>query len=626
MKRWVKATVAVAAVLILTVMAEIFLGNFHALSQKHFRISAEITDDRAELVFDHERHIKTLTVEYICDTDVSITISLYDGAGQLLRTWDTIIDARLDKRVFSLQTSAGRVEVIIRPEAELLSEDPAAPGTAEQSGAEEILRVTAANFFEWNPIRLLFFAVLFGLAAVFLFLRSGIWEKPEYIFAIIAFASGLLLIVMTGSNQISYDEQTHVAQAWNLSYLGTVYDTEAVLECKTLTVPYFHNIWERREVEAHLNSIHDLTTANIFSQTKMISYEKRAYLPIAFGFALGRLLHLPFVWILALGKVCNLLMYILVCAVAIRLAQKGKMLVAVIALLPNSIFSASQFSYDACVNCFLILAMVLIMNELLNPRRRVKPLTMLAILGCFMIGSYAKQIYILMALIMLFFGHDKFSSRSREVLFKLVLTVFCLTMVYEVLAPSYSGASASVTLAGAGDSRVEGTGTLRQIQWILGQPFSYLKLLLTSQFGRIVQWLNGQDQFLMYAYLGTPGLLCTWLWLAAWLFAGVVSPAEEGRKSIGRKFVLLNLLMSFCMAAVVWTVLYLSFNVVGSAVIEGVQNRYFTPIFLPVGMCLMNGKFHFKWGGQVYQKLLFALCAALLFYCNWKLGICAYYL
>lgn len=615
MKKRIAAIAAAAVVLLLAALIEVFICNFYALSQECFREQTETLQEQAVLALEGNHYIKTLAVEYRCESDMPITVVLYDESGVQQCTVDTVIDAKLDRRVINLRTSAAKVVVTLHPDTSDRIEESA-----------EILRIEAANFFEWNVIRLLFFAALFGVSALFLFLHGSIWERPEYLFATIALASGLMLIVITGSNQISYDEQTHVTQAWNLSYIGTVYETEAVLECKTLTVPHFSNIWERQNVEEYLESIHDFGYANVFRQSRMISYEKRAYLPLAMGIAFGRLLHLPFVWTLSLGKFFNLLMYVLICAAAIHIAQKGKMLAAVIALMPNSIFSAAQFSYDACVNGFLLLAMVLVMNELLNPHKRVRPAHMLVILVCFMVGSYPKQIYVLMALLMLFFGREKFASRSREILFKLVLTIFCLTMVYEVLAPSYSGASAAVTLAGAGDSRTEGSGMLGQIRFILGQPFAYLRLLFTSQFGRILRWLNGSDQFLMYGYLGTPGTFCTWLWLLSWLAAGVVSPTEEGRYSIGRKFIVWNLLMSICMAAVIWTVLYLSFNVIGSATIEGVQNRYFTPLFLPVGMCLMNAKIRVKLKGELYAKLLFALCALLLFYCNWKLGICAYYL
>lgn len=603
--RMLAALISVAAV---SVLIEIFVFNDHAWKQERYTLSTESGETETVLELSEDRYIKTITLDMVCEKHTPFELRIYRADGTLSMSIREQIDARLDECIVNVRDVGSRIEI-----------------TWEQA-PESVYRITAANFFEWNAIRLTFLLSAFGLAAWFLLGHRLFEEKPEIVFMVICFLMGILLILISGTNQISYDEQTHVAKTWNLSFVGTVYDTQASLECKTLTVPVFDNIWEKRLVEAHLDEINRYDTANIFYQTKMISYEKRAYLPMAVCMAFARLLQLPFAGLLSFAKLGNLLMYTLICAMAIRIAKKGKGLVAVVSLLPNSIFSASQFSYDPCVNCFLILAMVLVMNEILEPQRSVRPGNMAAILACFIIGSYSKQVYILMALLMLFFSCRKFPSKAKAVLFKVILTALCLIMVYEVLAPSYSGTSAAATLSHAGDSRTEGANTMGQIGYILGNPLGYVKLLLTSMFGRIGNWFTGRHAFIMYGYLGTPGTLYTWIWFAVWIFAAAVAPAAEERKGIGRKFVILNAVMVFCMSAVIWTVLYLSFNAVANPRIEGVQDRYFSPLFLPAGMCLMNAGLSWKWSREAYYKLIFGICSLILLYCSWKVGISAYYL
>lgn len=80
------------------------------------------------------------------------------------------------------------------------------------------------------------------------------------------------------------------------------------------------------------------------------------------------------------------------------------------------------------------------------------------------------------------------------------------------------------------------------------------------------------------------------------------------------------------MSAVVWTSLYLSFNAVGSRVIEGVQNRYFTPVLFLFFICFMNRRLAWKRSRESYYMILFTVVAGLLLYANWKLLIVPYYL
>lgn len=613
-KRWkigmLRVSLAVAAVLVLTVLTELFIFNRHALFSHNYevqsRIEAGSTDTSLEL--GEERYIKTVRITADLEEATGYRLTLLDAQGNEIGQREGTIHPKLKESVLNLREKAAGLVLT-------LSHASGSDGT-----------VTAANFIEWNPYRMLFFCLLFGLAAFLWMGRGFAAGKPEYVFAVTALTIGIHLILMTGTNQISYDEQTHVSKTWNLSFIGTVYDTEAVLELKTLSVPHFHNRWERTQVEAYLESIHDYDTADVYQQTKMVYYDRRAYLPMAVLIAAGRILRLPFAAMLMLGKLGNLLMYTAVCFFAIRAAKQGKGLVAVIALLPNSIFSASQFCYDACVNSFLLLAMVLTANEFLEPKKRIRPRNMAAILICLVIGSYAKPVYMLMGLLLLFFGNEKFSSKRAAWLFRGVLTLLCLCMLYEILAKSATGGSAMQTLANAGDTRIEGTNMLGQMKHIFSVPFSYAWLLLTSMFMRIADWFTGRDQFLMYAYLGTPGTLCTWIFFGTAAFAALAGCGGEQRKRLKARYTALYALMIFGMSAVVWTVLYMSFNAVGSPVINGVQNRYFTPVLFPFFLCLMNGRFVWKWSEERYYQILFGVMAGLLLYCNWKTGIAAYYL
>lgn len=608
--RILRIPAAVVAVLLLSVLTELFFFNAHAIAEKKYEVQSVVEAGSMETALElgEECYVKIVRIEAEPEEDVDYRLILLDEQGGETAVWTGTISPKLKESVCNVRTRAAKLVLTF-------SHETKAGGI-----------VTASNFMEWNPYRLLFFCTLFGLAAFLWMGRRFAAKKPEYATAVIALTIGIHLIFMTGTNQISYDEQTHISKTWNLSFIGTVYDTEAVLELKTLYAPHFQNRWEREAVEAYLQGIHDYGTAEVYQQTKMIYYDRRAYLPMAFMIAAGRMLKLPFAVMLMLGKLGNLLLYTAVCFFAVRTARQGKGLVAVLALLPNSIFSASQFCYDACVNSFLLLGMVLLANEFFTPKERMRPRSTAAILICLIIGSYAKPVYILMGLLLLFLGNEKFPSKRAAWLFRGALTLLCFCMMYEILAKSAVGGSAMDTLSHAGDTRMEGTNMLGQLKHILSAPFSYAGLLLTTMFGRIADWFTGKDQFLMYGYLGTPGTLCTWIFFGVTAFAALVGCWSERRSRMKACHIACFAVMVFGMSAVVWTVLYMSFNAVGSPVIAGVQNRYFTPVLFPFFVCFFNGRLVWKWSGERYYQILFGVMAALLLYSNWALGIVPYYL
>lgn len=598
------------AALVISILAELFLFNRHALFEEHYEMRSGIAAGSTETVLDlgEEQYIKTVRIAVDLTEETDYRLVAWDAQGNEIGVWEGRLSPNLGESVINLRARAAGMVLT-------LSEAPESDGM-----------ITAANFIEWSPYRILFFWVLFGLAAWLWLWRAFVAEKPEYAFAAIALTVGIHLILMTGTNQISYDEQTHVSKVWNLSYIGTVYDTEAVLELKTLRAPRFNNRWERELTESYLQGIHDYDTAEVYQQTKMIYYDRRAYLPMALFMAVGRMLKLPFAVMLMFSKLGNLLMYTVVCFFAVRTAKQAKGLVAVFALLPNSIFTASQFCYDACVNSFLLLGMVLTVNEFFEPRAQVRPRNAAAILICLIIGSYAKPVYILMGCLLLFWRNEKFPSKRAAWLFRGALMALILCMLYEILAKSGTGGSAMATLANGGDTRMEGTNMLGQLKHIFAAPLSYAGQLLHAMFGRIVDWFTGKDQFLMYAYLTTPGTLCTWIFFGTAAFAALVGCKEEQRSRLKTCDAALFAVMVFGMSAVVWTVLYMSFNAVGSPVIVGVQNRYFTPMLFPFFVCFLNERLVWKWSKERYYQILFGIMAGLLLYCNWMLGIVPYYL
>lgn len=461
---------------------------------------------------------------------------------------------------------------------------------SEEEIETEQMTVRMSNTFHLNWLRI-FIVFVFLLCTVFAFvLKDVLVQKPEIVFAVTALLIGSALIWGVGTNQVGYDEYTHAKSAYDLSFGTKIETTEAAMQLKGNLLPFFYTPQERELIEAYEQENHDYSWADITYQSRMVRAENRVYYPNAVGFAFARLIHADFATSVMLSKFFGLLSYVAVMYAAIALAKRYKMLVAFIALLPNNLFMACSITRDMVVTSFLILGTVLMMNEFLEYERKLTWKSTLAILLTFVIGSVSKPIYIVMPLLMLFLPKNKFENRVQEVIFKLAICIVAGLMIYDIFNPTPVATSnhALVTnFAYAGDKRSSGTNNAGQIQYILSNPLTYTVLLLKSMISMTVESLT-IDSFINYGYLGKAPVIFNWIALAVGFWLSVTTTKNEERRLLSVWHRIWTLLMLFGTAAVVWTSMYVSYTAVGSSTIEGVQGRYFIPLFVPFFICFFT--------------------------------------
>lgn len=487
---------------------------------------------------------------------------------------------------------------------------------SQEEIAQEAIELTISNAFQPNAMRIAFFVLLFLFAAILVMEKDALKDRQEWVFAVACLMLGSLLIFGIGTNQVSYDEYVHAKSAYKLSFGTTIEFTESALQMAGNLLPHFNNPEERELIEAYLDKNNDFSWADIGSQSRFVRSETRVYYPMAVGFWIGRTLHLGFAETVALAKFGNLLFYIFVVFFAIRLAGKNKNIVSLIALLPNNVFLAAALTYDAVLTSFLLLGMVLVINEIMEPERKLTWQNTLLILLSFAIGCQSKPIYIVMALLMLFYGKDKFYSRAQEWVFKAAVLVVAVLMIYNIFFPTPTAGSDYYLVSNfsyAGDKRNLGTSVTGQISYIFGNPGTYALLLLESMFGMLGDYLLGGSNFFQYGYLGTAPTIATYvvILLALWLM--LAAAKGERRKGIGWKYIVLILIMIFGTSAIVWTSMYASYTTVGADEIRGVQGRYFIPMFLPFAVCFLNGKWESRLQQHNRSRIMFGVMAALNF-------------
>lgn len=485
--------------------------------------------------------------------------------------------------------------------------------SGEEIPLDEIT-LTMSNEFKPNMLRVYLMFILLLLSFLMFFTKDWMIQNPVPMFVTSAFLIGSAMICGVGTNQVGYDEYAHAKSAYDLSFGTTIETTEAAMQLKGNLLPFFYTPEERELVEEYEQRNNEFSWADISYQSRMVRAENRVYYPNAIGFKVARIIGADFATSVVLAKFGGLIFYIAVISLAIVLADQYKIVVAYIGLLPNNMFMACSLTRDMVVTGFLILGTVLLMNEFLEPERKLTWQRTLGILLAFVCGSVSKPIYIVMPLLLLFLGKKKFDNRVQEVVFKLAICVVAGLMIYDIFCPTpvaTTNHQIVTNYAYAGDKRSSGTNNIGQMQYILQNPLVYTVLLLKSMFGMFVESFT-TDSFLNYGYLGKAPIFFNLIAFFVGIWISAIRPQGQERKVMSVPHVATTVLMLFGTAAVVWTSMYISYTAVGSSTIEGVQGRYFIPLFVPVCVCCFTKQRRSRFN----QKTIFRIAFGTMIYMN----------
>lgn len=549
---------------------------------------------------DESRYIRQLQFTYPVDesryANYGVEAKFYRD-GELLNDYlmyDTI-NSRLDTGYMNVNLEADEIELETYG-------DFGFDGTGVTVGIE--------NRVQFNWYRVIFltgsgFLLLFLLLAKELYMR-----RLEVVFAVVSLWFGCSMVVLVGCNQSGWDEHIHFLKAYEASFGSTIETPEAAMGMRGKYSPGFESLTERDAVTEYLRKNDDLEKADISYQSRFIGYSTRAYLPQALFLLLGRMLKLPFDLQYMLGKLGNLLFYTVMLALAIRLAKTGKKFLAVLGLMPTPLFLASEYTYDAFITAFLFLGFILWLNELLSEEKMTWYSGFL-MMACFVAGSWSKQIYIFMILLLCFLPARKFRDKKSMLLFKGMAAAVMLLILYSIFSAPGAAKNLAISVgvdydfSTAGDRRVQGVSMMGQIRYILANPLTYSVMLLKSIAKTTLKYTLGRYPWLDLAYCGILPAACSFVTAAILLFVGLVRTREESSLTVKPLYKGLLAFMIFGVVCVIWTSLYGTYSVVGASAIDGVQARYYIPLMLPFLYLFGNNRLRFRWSSEWYYRILF---------------------
>ena len=451
-------------------------------------------------------------------------------------------------------------------------------------------------------------AVLFGRA----FLLKGT-ALPRLFFASGLFLGLLYMCVMPGLS--APDEMSHYISAYRISNVMTgqpalteaglvgVRPGDYILEdlsgVKTPEIPddeepkaeilgnpvTFHTYrqvlsWDR------MYPAGDASGALVSSGLADVRTTPVMYLPQAAGMSAARLLGLNAPGLIFLGRLMNLLVFLLLSAAAIRTAPFGKELFFGSALLPMSLHLAASLSYDAGIigTSFLFTACIL---RLAYEKERVTAWDGLLLCALAAVLGPCKMIYSALILLIFLIPEKRFArGRAGKALLFIAVLISLSAAMYAVNAAtiaSYAGAD-----AGAVTVRAEQAAGY-SVSELIRRPVFILRMLgatFAAQSDELLCGMTGMWLGNLDPLLGIPYYAVLLLTLALFVMALSV-PGEELKMSPAARLftaavcVLVVLLASGAML-VSWTSR-------DSSVIQGLQGRYFLPV-LPAALLIIRNE------------------------------------
>lgn len=296
------------------------------------------------------------------------------------------------------------------------------------------------------------------------------------------------------------------------------------------------------------------------------------YFPQAAGIAVARWLGQPVVVRFYLGRLFNLLVWLILAWLAIRISPGFNRTLMLIALTPTSLFQASSLSADALTNGIALLLTATILKAAYDEKTGNKNVVAAFILSVLI--SVSKSYFgLLLLFLLIVISRDKKRRHYWKIFAVLVAITAAVMLLWANWMKDYSLFN-------------NGVSPRKQLALMIDHPVAYLGILYKT-----VALLG---RYYFESFSGRLGhfsvMLPGWLSLFHVVVLGVVAVTDVPGKIMigarGKMVILLSLVVS-----ILWlfSSQYLSWTPVGARMIDGVQGRYFIPlapmIFLLLGNC-----------------------------------------
>jgi len=400
---------------------------------------------------------------------------------------------------------------------------------------------------------------------------------PEGCLVLLGLLFGIPVAVVNPPFQAP-DENRHFYRGFQLSELqvfgeireGRVGGTlpRGIIECAEATGFLRHH----PERKAGLNLVRRLSRIPMQREDRPFlafgaaKYSPVPYIPQAVAMAFCSALGLSPLAHLYAGRLFNLLAWIALTFLAIRITPVFKWVFLLIALTPISLYLAASLSADCITNALSFLTIALLLRCALDDSRTMDRRTWLALVVLTGGLALAKNVYFLVSLLAAAIPVRRFGSRWRY-----LLGVSALLVISAGLIVAWTHAHRVTYFQ---DTR-QAVSPADQMALMQNDPVRFGETVLRTI--RVVSPFYVETLVGEFGWLDTPLSPVHW-W--SWAILLVAVAVIDGRREIrvGAVLRLVALAVFLGVAALLISIMYVYNTPVGYPIVLGVQGRYFIPI------------------------------------------------
>ena len=492
----------------------------------------------------------------------------------------------------------------------------------------ELTGLQVDNSLQVNPVRMLFFGLCAAAVYLLIILREVIAQKAEIGYLIIALAVGIFMCIALPANTgVSYDDGIHANRIFQLSrgkHTALTPAENALAGCEWSEVyeESHHHTWDTWIDEQRYDAIAQTAAQDQTLESEEVlqwMFSDAGYVTQAAGAVVARALRLPFLWQVRVIRLFNMLTYVALTYLAIRVLKRFKLTMACVALMPTALFLASNFSYDPTTNGLCFLGIALAVDAILDRRTLLTRKRAAAILLCILLGAMTKVVYMPLLLLVLMLPRSKFESQAAKWWFKTLAVVLCIVAVGVMVLGVTNGS------VGLQDNRAGGADSAGQIAYLLAHPLTYLGTFFKVIFRDFELYFVHACRFAMgyvSAVSGTVSLVC----LGLTLFTAFTDNDTSLGQKMNWKLRLGMLIVGGLAVGMVFTTMYVAGAPVGATEYWGVQGRYMIPMIPLMLMILSPDGIQNRMNKKAWHMIFFLLQGVILATVCWSLVLGQYWL
>lgn len=327
--------------------------------------------------------------------------------------------------------------------------------------------------------------------------------------------------------------------------------------------------------------------------------------------------HASVVYLLYFARFANLIMYVILIGLAIKLSPVLKKTMLLIGVMPQSLFMGASVSYDSLMIAMSFISLGIIFKLIFDEQYKLNIKNMLILALFAVIYLVSKPIYLPLFLLLFFIPKNKFEDTKH---FMKMAGIFCLMIVGGYLLTKIPGYFIkNVSTGVSGSNSVSLTG--QQIAYLKAHPFAFFKAFFATCSVNMTYYVSTMVATFGLIDTYVPQFIC-YLYLLLIIVTGIVE-MSNCQYEISWQLRISSVLCYVISFLGIFFAMYLTWAPqevgVGSDLITGVQGRYFIPaLFLPVIVfknSLLRKNKYINSIMELYSTYFMALAYAILMVC-----------